>query len=206
MIRSEIQRAEFKRVTPAKEPKRRMKVCEFRDCHVRFERKSEDHRCCCPEHAEQVVVAERMQRERKERQEGLRKLKTRADHIADAQRAFNAFIRERDKDQPCICCGRTGHKVHGLRSHGWDCGHFRSVGSAPHMRFMEDNAHRQLVYCNRDRAGNGSDYRIGLIARIGLARVEALEADQTPRKWSIEELQEIKAHYRAKLKHLKGKS
>ena len=49
------------------------------------------------------------------------------------------------------------------------------------------------------------DYRIGLIARIGLAAVEALEADNTPRKWTREELIEIKQTYKAKRKELERK-
>ena len=48
------------------------------------------------------------------------------------------------------------------------------------------------------------DYRIGLIARIGQASVEAIEADQTPRKWSIDELKAIRDHYRAKAKALEN--
>jgi hypothetical protein len=39
-----------------------------------------------------------------------------------------------------------------------------------------------------------------------LERVEALEADQTPRKWSIAELVEIKATYRKKLRDLQAKN
>jgi hypothetical protein len=50
------------------------------------------------------------------------------------------------------------------------------------------------------------NYRVGLIARIGLEAVEALETDQVSRKYSIDDLKAIKAHYRAKLKELKGKN
>jgi hypothetical protein len=46
------------------------------------------------------------------------------------------------------------------------------------------------------------DYRIGLIARIGLARVEALETNNQVGKWTADELRAIKAEYRAKLKEL----
>ena len=42
----------------------------------------------------------------------------------------------------------------------------------------------------------------GLIDRIGLERVEALEADQTPRKWTIDELQAIKKKYQEKAREL----
>ena len=45
--------------------------------------------------------------------------------------------------------------------------------------------------CNRWGAGRAVDYRIGLICRIGLASVEALESENDPTKWTIEELREI---------------
>lgn len=48
------------------------------------------------------------------------------------------------------------------------------------------------------------DYRLGLIERIGLAEVEALEADQEPRKWTIEELTAIRDHYRKALREMKN--
>lgn len=47
------------------------------------------------------------------------------------------------------------------------------------------------------------DYRIGLIARIGLAAVEALEADQSVKKYTIDELKALTAHYRALTRELK---
>lgn len=129
-------------------------------------------------------------------------IKTIPDLTREAQTAFNAFIRARDADKPCICCGRKETTVAGLNSHGWDAGHYRSTGSASHLRFNEDNCHRQLVLCNRYGAGRAVDYRLGLIQRIGLARVEALETDNTPRKWTREELRAIRDTYKAKLKAL----
>lgn len=130
-------------------------------------------------------------------------LKTRSDYIKEAQRAFNAFIRERDKDQFCICCDKP------LRSGGvggeYDCGHYRSVGSAPHLRFDERNAHGQRKQCNWYGAGRAVDYRIGLIGRMGLAVVESLESDNTPRHWTKEDLIQIRDTYRAKLKELKSR-
>jgi len=128
-------------------------------------------------------------------------LKTRNDYIKEAQVAFNAYIRERDKNQLCICCGKplALDAVGG----GFDCGHYRSTGSAPHLRFNEDNAHGQRKVCNRYGAGRAVDYRLGLIQRIGLRRVEALEAENTPAKFDIDELKAIKEHYKTKLKELK---
>lgn len=144
--------------------------------------------------AKQVRAADKVRKE---------KLKSRSDWMREAQQAFNRFIRERDKDQPCICCDRLETKVTGLGAHGWDSGHYRSVGSAPHLRFNENNVHRQLVYCNRYGAGRAVDYRIGLIERIGLQAVEELESDNTVQKWSIDDLKQIKEKYRQKLRDLK---
>lgn len=128
-------------------------------------------------------------------------LKTRSDYMKEAQRAFNAFIRERDKDQPCICCGLPLGPV--AVGGGYDCGHYRSVGSAPHLRFNEQNAHGQRKQCNRYGSGRAVDYRIGLIARLGLGVVEALESDNTPLHWTKEDMIQIRDTYRAKLKVLK---
>lgn len=117
----------------------------------------------------------------------------------EAQASFNAFIRARDKGKPCICCGLplSAGDVGG----SFDCGHYRSVGSAPQLRYHEDNAHGQRKQCNRWGAGRAVDYRLGLIARIGLERVEALEAINAPHKWTREELMAIRDAYRAKLKN-----
>ena len=142
-----------------------------------------------------AIKQRKADRERKER------LKSRRDWEKEAQVAFNAYIRARDADKPCVCCGLPLSA--GAVGGGYDCGHYRSTGSAPHMRFIEDNAHGQRKQCNRWGAGRAVDYRLGLIARIGLARVEALEADQTPRKYTAEELKAIRDEYRAKARELK---
>jgi len=132
-------------------------------------------------------------------------LKRIPDLIKEAQREFNAFIRERDKERPCICCGMPLRSTDEGASTGgaFDCGHYRSTGSAPHLRFDERNAHGQRKVCNRWGAGRAVDYRVGLVARIGVEAVEALESDNSVRKWTREELIEIRDTYRAKLKELK---
>lgn len=180
----------------------RMRKCAVKGCGNRFQPRNMTHKVCGPECAVIHAVAERKRLDAKQTRERKAALKTKRDYLKEAQVAFNAFVRERDKDMPCICCGRTSEKQY-LTGTNWDCGHYRSTGSAPHLRFNEDNAHRQLTICNRHGAGRAVDYRIGLIARIGLQRVEALEADQAPRHYSIDDLKGIKALYVAKLKVLK---
>jgi hypothetical protein len=161
---------------------------------------------CGPACASRLVRARSKQKKEQERaqvKERKAALKRIPDLIKEAQREFNAFVRERDKDKPCICCGRPlgTSDVGGA----FDCGHYRSTGSAPHLRFDERNAHGQTKACNRYGAGRAVDYRIGLIARIGREAVEALEADNRVHKWTREELIEIRDRYRAKLKELKQK-
>lgn len=128
-------------------------------------------------------------------------IKTRSEWMKEAQVAFNRFIRERDQGKPCICCGRP--LASGDVGGEFDCGHYRSVGSAPHLRFDERNAHGQRKQCNRWGAGRAVDYRLGLIARLGADVVAELEADNEPRKHSIEELKQIISTYKLKLKELK---
>ncbi len=129
-------------------------------------------------------------------------LKTIPQRIKDAQHAFNAWVRARDANQPCICCGLPLGA--GDIGGAYDCGHYRSTGSASHLRFDERNAHAQRKVCNRYGAGRAVDYRVGLIARIGREAVEALESDNKPRKWTHAELIQIAATYKAKRKALEA--
>lgn len=136
-----------------------------------------------------------------ERQNDARKreaLKTRKELMREAQTAFNAYIRARDAGKPCICCGAAfePQKPGGSA----DAGHYLSVGSAPNLRFDEANVHAQRKNCNRPGGTTRAAFRAGMIARVGLAEVERLEADQTLRKYTADDLREIRAKYRAKVK------
>lgn len=157
-------------------------------------------RVCSPICARRKVDAAKKE-ERAETKQRKESLKTIPQLIAEAQKEFNAYIRERDKDQPCICCGKPlgSSDVGGA----YDCGHYRSTGSASHLRFDERNAHAQRKECNRWGAGRAVDYRIGLVARIGLEAVEALESDNDPVKWDRDTLRQLKTIYRAKARALK---
>lgn len=125
--------------------------------------------------------------------------------IKEAQVEFNAYRRLSDKlaGHPCISCGRPLDWGIDGRSHQVDAGHYRSTGSAAHLRFDERNVHAQCVNCNRYGSGRAVDYRIGLVNRIGMDALEALEADNIPVKWDRDTLRQIKVIYRAKLRELK---
>lgn len=131
-------------------------------------------------------------------------LKTKGEWTRDLQRVFNEFIRLRDSDQDCISCEASNASlVEKWRGGKWDAGHYRSVGSAPHLRFTEANCHKQCKRCNNQLSGNSVDYRKGLINRIGLEAVEELEADQTPLKLTISDIKTLLKHYRAETRRLK---
>ncbi|WP_339496915.1 recombination protein NinG [Pseudomonas sp. EA_15y_Pfl1_P101] len=139
--------------------------------------------------------------ERKDIKVRKEKLKSRGDHMREAQQAFNEYIRARDQAAGHLCIS-SGNPLD-WSGNAVDAGHYRSVGSAPHLRFDERNCHAQSKQDNRFLSGNAVDYRIGLIARIGQEAVDALESDQSVRKYTVDEIKAIKAEYRAKTRELK---
>jgi len=132
---------------------------------------------------------------RREWRERKAKLKPLAHWEDLTQRVVNDFIRERDRDLPCISCG-TWSTVQ------WEAGHYRSRGAASHLRFNEDNIHKQCHRCNDELSSNAIPYRAALIAKIGAERVEMLENNNTPHRYTREELDAIRARYRALLREL----
>jgi len=192
--------------------KPKVRKCQNRACRRAYEvDPRQPFKRWCDDDCAVVIASERLAKmkaakkrhERAQDKAKLDSMKTYPQLIAACQKAFNAMIRERDKNQPCICCGRASTKVDVLRGHGWDCGHWRSTGSAPHLRFHPDNAHRQLVYCNRNGAGRALDYRRGLIERIGIERVEALESNNTPANWSHDDLRQMTKDFQRQLREMK---
>jgi hypothetical protein len=154
---------------------------------------------CALEYTEQQRVkkeAKLAKQTRQERTEAIKKLRPRGWYVKECQKVVNAFIRERDKDELCISCGKDRN--------GYDAGHYLSRSIRPELRFNEDNIHKQCKYCNNyDKGTVAAGYRDGIIAKIGLERVLALEAPHEPAKWTIPELEAIKKEYKAKLKALR---
>ena len=139
------------------------------------------------------ALAEVGRRDIKVRKEAL---KSRADHMKDTQKAFNAWVRERDALLPCISCGRHHEGK-------YDAGHYRTVKSNPALRFEPLNCHKQCVPCNQHLSGNIVNYRIELVKRIGAEAVEWLEGPHEPKRYTVEQLKAMTAEYRAKTRELK---
>lgn len=141
--------------------------------------------------------------ERKDIKVRKEKLKTRADHLREAQAAVNEYVRIRDAHLPCISCDSTPNDNDLMTGSRWDAGHYRSVGACPELRFEPLNIHRQCVKCNRNLSGNAVEYRIRLVQRIGADKVAWLEGLHPPCKYTVDEIKAIKAEYRAKTRELK---
>lgn len=131
------------------------------------------------------------------------KLKSRADHLREAQAAVNEYVRLRDAHLPCISCDSMPNDSDLITGSRWDAGHYRSVGACPELRFEPLNIHRQCVKCNRNLSGNAVEYRIRLVQRIGADKVAWIEGPHQPQKLTVEEIKTIKAEYRAKTRELK---
>ena len=147
---------------------------------------------------------------RKELREYKERNRTKPQWIKKTQSVFNRFIRLRDKDKPCISCGRYDAEIVDKFVGGkWDCGHYLTVGGFPELRFEELNANKQCKSCN---GGSGNytaknktvseQYRVNLIERIGIKMVEWLEGPHDPKHWMIEDIKEIKEKFRIKIKEL----
>lgn len=169
----------------------RNKKCKF--CRIEFTPTKPLQQVCGFECALELVKNKRIKTVKKEVKETKLKLKSRSDWLKDTQVVFNKYIRLRDQDDGCISCGSKS-------AYAYHAGHYRSIGSAGHLRFNELNCHRQCSACNTHLSGNLIRYRLGLIRKIGIQFVEALEHDNNTVKWSIEEIKLLKAQFSAKIK------
>jgi len=207
--------------TPADNEDGRMnkRKCRNRECNKFFRPdKTEEYIkafWCSPECKEAIAIAHyrknqanklkaRSKAEKKAKQQADREhrerkkdLKPISHWLNETQKVFNRWIVLRDAEFPCISSGRWDVNA-------WHAGHWRTVGAASHLRFNEDNVHKQSDEQNIYQSGNVSEYRINLVHKIGLERVQALENDNKPRSWTREELEEKRVKYRSKIKELES--
>ncbi|CAM8136245.1 recombination protein NinG [Enterobacter intestinihominis] len=171
------------------------KVCHNYKCAIAFNKQRD------------AEIAAREQRKREREQiANLRQrreaLKTRAEWEREAQAAFNRYIRMRDMYKECISHpGKLISNSNYITGSAVDASHYRSRGAASHLRFNVFNVHAACTRCNRQLSGNAVEYRIRLIERIGLERVERLEADNEPRKFDIDYLKRVKSIFTRRARH-----
>ena len=178
-----------------------METCKI--CKSVFTKSRMGQVVCGYECAQALAVVQREKAEKvakvKERREDsakCEKLKRRADWLREVQTIVNQVVRERDKDQPCISCGR-------YHQGQWHAGHYLSTGAHPEKRFNLKNIHKQCQPCNTHLSGNQLEYRKGLIARYGQDYVDSIELPEPTRKYQVSDLINLKSFFKDKLKAMK---
>lgn len=188
-----------KAVTSVK-PKR--KTCKA--CKEKFTTTRPMQCACSIECAQQIAQVERAKAEKREAakeraatRERRAELKPRSKWLAEAQASVNRYCRLRDQARGlgCFTCGAKPAAAFGGTL---DAGHFRSVGSAPHLRYFTSQIKTQCIPCNRHKGGMALEFRRQLVAERGAEWVDDLEAMQGTAKFTVEFLQRLKRIFNKK--------
>ena len=144
------------------------------------------------------------------------KLKTHSDYVKgcrEGRSGLPANLRTFHRQRLHKLRQVSGRGTSRTRLEDWRCIRRRAFsrqGARPEHRLEPSNIWLQCKACNagsskyaRKGLTVSQGFREGLIERIGLEAVEALEADHRPRKYTNDELKAITAEYRAKLRELK---
>lgn len=112
---------------------------------------------------------------------------------AECQMVFNAFIRNRDEDKPCISCG--------LPKQYKQAGHYYPTQGYDGLRFDEFNCHGECVGCNCFDSGHLIAYGENLLNRIGKAEFDSLKKrafnyKRNGHKWSRSEIEDLIKKYK----------
>jgi hypothetical protein len=108
---------------------------------------------------------------------------------------------QRDNNLRCFTCD----KELSLGSADTQLGHYLPRGGYPGMTFEPDNSRIQCMRCNVWLHGNTTEFRIRLIAEIGIEKVEFMEANRhSQMKWSRSELHSFIDQFSQAIKELKS--
>ncbi|CNJ54338.1 NinG-like phage protein [Yersinia rohdei] len=190
-------------MTTGKPKNKPVKLKKCKVCPTKFAPFSSTQKACSVPCARIIAKqdADKKQQaiDRKAWQKRKESLKTASDWNKEAQVAVNRYVFWRDYSKPCIACGNALN--YGVRGGAVDASHYRSRGTASHLRFNVFNIHAGCVRCNREMSGNLIPFRRNLIIKIGIDRVDRLETDNNPRKFDIPYLQRVKAIFTRRAKH-----
>lgn len=167
-----------------------------RNCKEKFEPARFNMKYCLKDECVRVFVEEVKNKTwKKTKAKAKLDLMTLSDYLKLAQQVFNKFIRLRDKGQVCISCQKKPLKE--------NAGHFFNANNHYNVRFDERNVHLQCEHCNTYLSGNLIEYQRNLIHKIGIESYHELEADaRKTRKFTKDELKEIIAIYKKKIKEI----
>lgn len=106
----------------------------------------------------------------------------------EAQKVFNAFIRERDKDLPCIYCSKP------VNSQDLEACHFYPVSTSESLRYFEGNVFGGHRLCNmQDDRGAIETNVLNRIGEEEFTNIQRLKSSYA--KFSAETLEMIIENY-----------
>lgn len=115
-----------------------------------------------------------------------------------AKKSCHSYIKERDKDELCICCNKP-------LGPDYQAGHWLESGNNPQVRYDENNIHAQRLHCNYYKGGDSGDYEKNLRIKIGNAAVDELLTKKGGTvKRTAEDYVIIEAHFKKKIKELES--
>ena len=188
-----------------KQKKIKKKKCKVPECRAEFMPSKPTQSVCGPvcagrwaEILRERNCAKERAKARSERRKDIDKAKGGKELKIDAEKACNTFIRYRDRNDPCISCGK--YSVSGY----YDAGHFRAKSVEPALRYHPDNIHKQCVQCNKYSHGNLIEYETRLVEKIGAEKVAWLKGPHPAAHFLDDELRQIIKGYKEALKNLKN--
>ncbi len=182
-------------------------IAECEICGKPFARRNTLQRVCSVLCATKVAIAakrERVKTKRVEKAELKKRreaVKTTRKWLDEAQAVANRYARLRDAHLGCISCDKPANWPG-----QWHGSHFRSVGAASAVRLNLWNINKACSPCNHHKSGNIAEYRPRLIAKIGLEKVEWLEAQNQVTRYSVEYLKRYKAIFAKRCRRLETRA
>ena len=192
---------------------KRIKLKKCKVCTGEFKPRNTTQVVCSPICAVAWTRLKKKKAKEKANRKAVRDLRAndRSYRLAQAQMWFNKFIRLRDRNENCISCGKTDYEIENTIGGKWDCGHFRSVGSCPELRFEEKNAYKQCKSCNggsgkytRKNYTVSQEYEERLAKRVGQDIVDWLNGPHKAKHYTIDDLWKIERYYKKKCKELES--
>lgn len=190
----------------------RPKKCKAPSCGFKFQPERPMQEICCIKCAIELTNFKRAKKtakdaadfgkkEREAKREAAKKTKEYRDSNYPKQFELTKQVVQRwaggvrDSGKPCISCSTTNDVQYAG-------GHYRTVGANPELALDTRNIHRQCnKRCNRELSGNihgamnTHGYVVGLVNRYGQDFVDWLDGPHEPKKYTCDQLREIRAYY-----------
>ena len=191
--------------------KPKFKKCKV--CKSEFQLFRTTQKVCSPNCAIALASADTRKKEKSKHTKAKKDIKDedRSFQIEKTQRVFNAYVRLRDSRMPCISCARADEEIDYSGVGGkWDCGHYKTRGAYPELRFDERNASKQCKKCNggsgkysRKARSVKEGFDIGLLERYGQDRLDWLNGPHEPKRYTLSNLKTLQRWFNRKTKRLK---